>query len=103
MSAGGKTTHASAEIDQPAPAAPAPDSRDRGRLQTGRLRDLDGAAAYLNCSVRTVARLIEAGQLRVVRLPVERDRKGNQGRVGTNRRKLVDVHDLDALIDANKE
>lgn len=63
----------------------------------------DGAAAYLNISTRQVDRLIQAGQLPVVRLPVERNRHTQRGETGVNRRILIDVTDLNRLIDASKE
>jgi hypothetical protein len=68
----------------------------------GRLRDREGAAAYLNVSVDTVDRLIDTGALAVVRLPVTRSPNG-RGEVGQLKNKLLDVKDLDALIDRSKE
>lgn len=67
-----------------------------------RLLDRDGAAGYMQVSVSTIDRLINTGQLSVVRLPVERTVSGT-GRVGTCRRILIDVRDLDSLIDRSKE
>jgi hypothetical protein len=67
-----------------------------------RLLDKDACAAYLSASVDTVDRLIQAGELPVVRLPVERTQTG-RGRVGVCRRILIDVRDLDALIERSKE
>jgi len=68
-----------------------------------RLLDREQAAAYLSSSVDTVDRAIHAGVLPVVRLPVERNRKTGRGTAGLNRRKLIDVRDLDALIERSKE
>lgn len=67
-----------------------------------RLLDKDGAARYLAASVDTVERLIQAGELPVVRLPVERTQTGG-ARVGVCRRVHLDVRDLDALIERSKE
>lgn len=67
-----------------------------------RLRDRDGAAHYLQLSTRTIDRLIETGQLPVVRFPVERA-ANSHGQLGATRRVLIDVKDLDALIERSKE
>ena len=67
-----------------------------------RLRDRDGAAHYLQLSTRSIDRLIETGQLPIVRLPVERARNSNHGQEA-NRRVLIDVKDLDSLIERSKE
>ncbi len=72
------------------------------KFDGARLRDRDGAAHYLQVSTRSIDRLIEAGQLPIVRLPAERARNGH-GQVGTSRRILIDVKDLDALIERSKE
>jgi hypothetical protein len=69
--------------------------------QAQRVRDLAGAGAYLQISRRQVERLIELGKLPVIKLPVSN--RGNLARVGTSRRVLVDVRDLDKLIDQSKE
>jgi hypothetical protein len=63
-----------------------------------RLLDRDGAARYLGVSGDTLDRLIHSGQISVVRLPVERQRKGAKGIPGTNRRILIDRAELDELI-----
>lgn len=68
----------------------------------GRLRDKQGAAEYLSTSVDTIERLIQLGELPIVRLPVERAKNG-KGRAGVCRRVLIDVRDLDRIIDASKE
>ena len=67
-----------------------------------RLRDRQGAAEYLGVSGPTLDRLIQTGQLPIVKLPVERTVSG-RGRIGVNRRILIDTRDLDALIDRSKE
>jgi hypothetical protein len=64
--------------------------------------DKDGAAAYLGVSVNTIVRLINAGVLPIVRLPVQRTESGLDPD-GASRRVLIDVRDLDDLIDRNKE
>jgi hypothetical protein len=63
-----------------------------------RLRDLDGAADYLQIGRRSVERLIELGKLPVIKLPVSR-----RGPDETTARVLVDTLDLDRLIDASRE
>jgi hypothetical protein len=69
-----------------------------------RLRDREGAAAYLGgVSLDVVDRLIHSGALPVVRLPVQRSRATGRGVPGINRRILIDVQDLDALIERSKE
>lgn len=80
-----------------------PPKRQTAPRLPDRLCDREGAAAYLHVSTRTIDRLIDTGQLPVVRLPVERARHGNDGRLGTCRRVLIDVRDLDRLIDLSKE
>jgi len=67
-----------------------------------RLLSREGAAEYMSTSSRTVQRLIEAGKLPVVKLPVERGANG-VGQAGVSRRVLIDRRDLDALIDNYKE
>jgi hypothetical protein len=76
----------------------------RGPLPpTGRrLLDLEAAGDYLSVSGRTVLRLIHAGLLPVVKLPVERSATG-AAKLGINKRILVDLRDLDDLIDQSKE
>lgn len=69
--------------------------RAQATVAPARLLDVDGAARYLGVSKWTVKDLIDAGHLARVRLPGARDRD--------LRRLLVDVRDLDALINANKE
>jgi hypothetical protein len=69
-----------------------------------RLRDREGAAAYLGgVSVDVIDRLIHSGAVPVVRLPVQRSRASGRGVPGVNRRILIDVKDLDALIERSKE
>lgn len=63
-----------------------------------RLLDRDSAAAYLGVSVDTLDRLIGAGAIAIVRLPVERARKSGRGVAGASRRILIDRHELDELI-----
>ena len=72
---------------------------------TGRRRLFDkaGAAEYLDASVDTIERLIQAGELAVVKLPVERAKKTGRGRPGVCRRVHIDVRDLDELIERSKE
>jgi Helix-turn-helix domain len=71
-------------------------------MRRRRLIDKDVSAEYLSISTDTVERLIHAGELPVVKLPVERADSG-RGKVGTSRRVLIDVRDLDALIERSKE
>jgi hypothetical protein len=69
-----------------------------------RLLDRDQAARYYgNVSTDTIDRLINLGLLPIVRLPVQRARKSGNGAVGVNRRVLIDLKDLDALIERSKE
>jgi hypothetical protein len=63
-----------------------------------RLLDRESAAAYLGISTDTLDRLIGAGEIATVRLPVERARKSGRGVPGTSRRILGDRCELDALI-----
>jgi excisionase family DNA binding protein len=65
---------------------------------TPRLLDREQAGVYLGVSADTVSRLIHAGKISVVRLPVERGRGSGTGVTGTNRRVLIDRAELDALI-----
>lgn len=69
--------------------------------ETNRLRDLDGAGEYLQVSRDTIERLINAGTLPVVKLPITR--RGTFGQDGANRRVLIDTRDLDRLIESSKE
>ena len=55
------------------------DSRTRALL------DKEASARYLSTSTKTVERLVQAGVLPVVKLPVERGKQG-RGEVGINRR-----------------
>src|SRR5687768_16275610 len=71
-------------------------------LSHRRLLDKDASSLYLSTSIDTVDRLIQAGELPVVRLPVERAATG-RGRAGVCRRILIDMRDLDALIERSKE
>ena len=69
-----------------------------------RCLDRAGAAEYLGgISEDQVDRLIQAGVLPIVRLPVERHGKTGHGVNGTCRRVLIDVRDLDAIVDRSKE
>jgi len=61
-----------------------------------RVLDLQGAAAYLSVSLRTVERLVAAGTLRRVRVPLPND-------AGELRKTLVDRQDLDDLVRAWRE
>lgn len=56
------------------------------------------AAQYLGGSEDTIDRLIQAGELSVVRLPVERSRHTGRGVPGVSRRILIDRVELDELI-----
>jgi hypothetical protein len=60
------------------------------------------AAQYMSCSVREIDRLIAAGALGVVRLPVRRHQT-NLATVGKNRRVLIDRLELDALAARNRQ
>jgi hypothetical protein len=69
-----------------------------------RCLDREQAAAYYGgVSVDVIDRLIHSGALPVVRLPVQRSRSSGRGVPGVNRRILIDVKDLDALIERSKE
>ena len=69
-----------------------------------RCLDREQSAIYLGeVSVDVVDRLIHAGKLPVVRLPIERHRQTGKGVPGVSRRVLIDVRDLDALIERSKE
>ena len=63
-----------------------------------RLLDRNQAATYLGVSVDTVDRLIRAGMIGVVKLPVERSRHTGRGVMGVNRRILVDRVQIDEQI-----
>lgn len=65
--------------------------------------DRDGAAEYLAVSSDTIDRLIQAGELPIVRLPVERHRSTGRGVAGVSRRILISVRDLDELIARSRE
>jgi len=67
-----------------------------------RLLSIDEGAIYLGCSPNTVRRLIETGQISIVRLPAVRDRRG-AAHEGTNRRSLLDRIELDDLIPTWRE
>jgi hypothetical protein len=70
---------------------------------TPRLVDREQAAKYFGAiSTDTIDRLINNGDLPIVRLPIQRVRSG-KGVAGTNRRILIDIKDLDALIERSKE
>lgn len=78
-------------------------SRDRSAVEP-RLLDRDAACQYLgDISDDTLDRLVDAGQLSIVRLPAARDRKTGAGVTGTNRRVFFDRLELDALIDRSRE
>jgi hypothetical protein len=69
-----------------------------------RLVDREGAAVYCgDVSTDTIDRLINNGDLPVVRLPIQRARTSGKGVAGANRRILIDIKDLDALIERSKE
>lgn len=68
-----------------------------------RCLDREGAAAYLSTSPDTIDRLIHTGHLPIVRMPVVRNRVTGRGDAGVNRRVLLDVRDLDALVERSKE
>jgi hypothetical protein len=67
-----------------------------------RCLDRNQAALYLSVSTRQVDRMIQTGTLPVIKLPVERARTSSDGRLGMNRRILIDVKDLDTIIDRSK-
>lgn len=84
----------------------------------GRLLDLRQAAAYLHVSYWVVRDMVQNGTLPAVRLPATRidtapRRNGKptrrqvlpagDARLGSMRRILLDVRDLDALIERSKE
>jgi hypothetical protein len=54
-------------------------------------------------STDTIDRLINNGEIPIVRLPVQRSRANGKGVAGANRRILIDTKDLDALIERSKE
>ena len=60
------------------------------------------AASYFSCSVREIDRLISAGALSIVRLPVRRH-PTNVATVGKNRRILIDRHELDTLAERHRQ
>jgi len=61
----------------------------------------DAAALYLGVSLPQVDWLIHTGALPTVRFPVQASHTG-KGRVGMNRRVLIDRCDLDRLVDTSK-
>lgn len=78
-----------------------PDRADGAResaIVPPRCLDKKAAARYIGTSDDTVERLINAGELPIVKYPVS-----TVDPHGTSRRVLIDVRDLDALIDRNKE
>jgi excisionase family DNA binding protein len=83
-------------------AAPVSTPRASTTERRRRLFDKTQAAEYMTVSTDTIERLIYAGALPVVKLPVERGRN-NRGESGTSRRVLLDVNDLDRLIEQSKE
>jgi excisionase family DNA binding protein len=74
-----------------------PGRRGRPREATGavvpRLLDLPGAAAYLSVSLDTVRRLINAGEISIIRVPVSRTHHGEG-----SKRILIDRQELDELV-----
>jgi hypothetical protein len=69
-----------------------------------RLLDREQAALYIGgVSLDTIDRLINNGEIPIVRLPVQRSRASGKGVAGVNRRILLDTKDLDALIERSKE
>jgi hypothetical protein len=62
-----------------------------------RLLSMDAACHYLSCSSDTLEELISLEGIPVVRLSSEP--KGNRDR----RKRWIDVHDLDSLIERKKE
>jgi hypothetical protein len=83
--------------DEPSLRRPHPPADVRQRL-----RDVAGAALYMDVSEDMILRLIHTGALPVVKLPVERGSHG-RGTVGVSRRNLIDTRDMDALIERSKE
>ena len=71
------------------------------KLNGARLVSKEGAGHYLGASKQTIERLIWAGKLPVVKLPVAF--VNNRVKDGASRRVLIDVKDLDALIERSKE
>lgn len=94
------------KLDNPEPLESAGTTQKRGRptrkSEPRRLLDKDESSVYLGASIDTLKRLIQTGELPIVRLPAERERNG-RGRPGACRRVLIDVRDLDDLIDRSKE
>jgi hypothetical protein len=77
--------------------------REEVRGPPPRCVDKQGAADYLGgVGLNTIERLINTGALPIVKLPVQNTRHGLVAD-GTSRRVLIDVRDLDALIERNKE
>ena len=71
---------------------------------TARLLDREQAAQDGgHVSVDTIDRLINSGEIPIVRFPVQRSRASGKGVAGCNRRILIDVRDLDQLIERSKE
>jgi hypothetical protein len=64
----------------------------------GRLLDLEQAAGYLGISYWTMRDLVNAGTIPTVKIPSARAGDGR-----SIRRILIDIRDLDAFIDGNKE
>lgn len=60
------------------------------------------AATYLGVSTKQIDRLIQSRQLSEVKLPVETNRVSGRGQMGTNRRVLIDIRELDRMIDQSK-
>jgi hypothetical protein len=79
------------------------DRTEQGPVIAPRCLDREQAAAYVGVSVDLIDRLIHTGALPVVRLPVQRSRNTGRGVQGVNRRILLDVRDLDALVEKSKE
>jgi hypothetical protein len=69
-----------------------------------RLVDFEQAAIYLSASRDTIERLVGVGELQIVALPVSRHKRTGAGvRGGECRRRLLDLHDLDRLIERSKQ
>lgn len=60
------------------------------------------AAAYLGVSLPVLDWMIQTGKLPEVKLPVERNRVSHFGQEGVNRRVLIDIKDLDAIVESSK-
>lgn len=61
------------------------------------------AAAYLGISLKQIDRLIQSRMLSEVKLPCETNRVSGRGQVGTSRRVLIDIKELDRIVDQSKQ